>query len=121
MRRASLTTALLVSASLALAGCGGNNDSGDQAPASQQVAGSSQLSSTWPLTGLPVTGDQEVAQQHPVLVTKMDNTESSAPQVGLSSADMVVEELVEGGLTRLAAFYYSDIPDRVGPSTSTFS
>jgi hypothetical protein len=48
----------------------------------------------------------------------MDNTESSAPQVGLGSADMVVEELVEGGLTRLAAFYYSDIPDRVGPVRS---
>ena len=28
---------------------------------------------------------------------------------------MVVEELVEGGLTRLAAFYYSDIPTNVGP------
>ena len=41
----------------------------------------------------------------------MDNTEASAPQIGLGSADLVVEELVEGGLTRLAAFYYSDLPD----------
>ncbi len=31
---------------------------------------------------------------------------------------MVVEELVEGGLTRLAAFYYSDIPGNVGPIRS---
>ncbi len=31
---------------------------------------------------------------------------------------MVVEELVEGGLTRLAAFYYSDIPTNVGPIRS---
>jgi hypothetical protein len=30
----------------------------------------------------------------------------------------VVEELVEGGLTRLAAFYYSDVPDLVGPVRS---
>ena len=48
----------------------------------------------------------------------MDNTVSSQPQVGLSKADMVVEELVEGGLTRLAAFYYSDIPTNVGPIRS---
>jgi hypothetical protein len=43
---------------------------------------------------------------------------SSSPQVGLSKADMVVEELVEGGLTRLAAFFYSGIPTNVGPVRS---
>jgi hypothetical protein len=31
---------------------------------------------------------------------------------------MVVEELVEGGLTRLAAFYYSQIPGNAGPIRS---
>jgi hypothetical protein len=31
---------------------------------------------------------------------------------------MVVEELVEGGLTRLAVFYYSQIPGNVGPVRS---
>ena len=45
----------------------------------------------------------------------MDNTYASAPQVGLGAADLVVEELVEGGMTRLAAFYYSQIPGDVGP------
>jgi hypothetical protein len=72
---------------------------------------------TWPLTGLPVEGGSS-EQKHPVLVLKMDNTESSAPQEGLGSADLVVEELVEGGMTRLAAFYYSDIPGEVGPIRS---
>jgi hypothetical protein len=52
------------------------------------------------------------------MVLKMDNTAASAPQVGLGSADMVVEELVEGGMTRLAAFYYSRIPGDVGPVRS---
>lgn len=119
MRRASLTTAVLLAASLALVGCGGgSDDSGDQTPAAQQVAGGDEVAATWPLTGLPVTGDEEVAQDHPVIVAKMDNTEASAPQIGLGSADLVVEELVEGGLTRLAAFYYSDIPDLVGPVRS---
>ena len=117
MRRAHLTTAVLLAASLALAGCGGDDEPSEETPA-QQVAGSELVDSTWPLTGLPVTGDESSAQTHPVLVAKMDNTSSSAPQLGLGSADLVVEELVEGGLTRLAAFYYSDLPERVGPVRS---
>jgi hypothetical protein len=120
VRRASLTTAVLLTVSLTLAGCGGGDDdpSDEEGTAAQQVAGSEQLAATWPLTGLPVSGDDEAAQDHPVLVAKMDNTYSSSPQVGLASADLVVEELVEGGLTRLAAFYYSDLPDLVGPVRS---
>ena len=58
------------------------------------------------------------APANPVIVTKVDNTSSSAPQVGLGQADMVVEELVEGGMTRLAAFYYSRLPQVVGPVRS---
>ena len=120
MRRAHLTAAALVASSLVLVGCGGGDDesSDDQSPVSQQVAGSEEVAATWPLTGLPVSGLEEVAQDHPVLVAKMDNTYASAPQIGLGSADLVVEELVEGGLTRLAAFYYSEIPDNVGPVRS---
>jgi hypothetical protein len=121
VRRAPLPVAVLIAASLVLAGCGGGDEdapSGDSSPASQKVEGGSTLDSTWPLTGLPVAGDQSASQDHPVLVAKMDNTYSSAPQVGLSKADMVVEELVEGGLTRLAAFYYSTIPGQVGPVRS---
>jgi hypothetical protein len=119
VRRLRMTAALLLSASLLLAGCGGKDASSDETtPASQKVAGGSTLDSTWPLTGLPVSGAESASQDHPVLVTKMDNTYASAPQLGLSHADMVVEELVEGGLTRLAAFYYSDIPGVVGPVRS---
>ncbi|GAA2151838.1 hypothetical protein GCM10009844_34480 [Nocardioides koreensis] len=120
MRRAPLPAAVLIAASLVLAGCGGGDEttSEDSSPASQKVAGGSTLDSTWPLTGLPVSGDQSASQDHPVLVAKMDNTYSSAPQIGLSKADMVVEELVEGGLTRLAAFYYSQVPGEVGPVRS---
>ncbi|MGB0101026.1 MAG: DUF3048 domain-containing protein [Nocardioides sp.] len=108
-----------MAASLVLAGCGGNEEPAeDEAPAAQQVAGADEVASTWPLTGLPVSGDESAEQPYPVLVTKMDNTSSSAPQVGLGEADLVVEELVEGGLTRLAAFYYSQLPTVVGPVRS---
>lgn len=124
MRRAHLTgprslAALLVAASLVLAGCGGDDESsGEETPEAQQVAGADELASTWPMTGLPVEGDETSEQSYPVLVTKIDNTGSSAPQVGLGSADLVVEELVEGGLTRLAAFYHSELPTSVGPVRS---
>ena len=73
------------------------------------------MQGTWPLTGLPAKGP---APDHPVYVVKIDNTESSAPQVGLSKADLVTEELVEGGLTRLAVFFYSASPTQVGPVRS---
>ncbi len=117
MRRARLITTVLLSSSLLLVGCGGGDDSSDDEPqaAAQEVAGSEPVASTWPMTGLPVEGDDDAAQTHPVLVTKMDNTYASSPQIGLGSADLVVEELVEGGLTRLAAFFYSELPDNVGP------
>jgi len=120
VRRARLITTVLLSSSLLLVGCGGGSDSNDSdaSPAAQQVAGSEEVASTWPMTGLPVEGDDDAEQTHPVLVTKMDNTYSSSPQIGLGSADLVVEELVEGGLTRLAAFFYSDIPSNVGPVRS---
>jgi hypothetical protein len=112
------TTATVLTAGLLLAGCSGSDDTGEEATPGQEVAAGSTLSQSWPLTGLDVEGDDSAAQSHPVMVAKIDNTDSSAPQVGLGSADMVVEELVEGGSTRLAAFFYSEIPDQVGPIRS---
>jgi hypothetical protein len=59
-----------------------------------------------------------VDTDHPALVVKIDNTAGARPQVGLSSADIVVEELVEGGSTRLAALFHSTLPDVIGPVRS---
>jgi hypothetical protein len=120
---------LLVAATVAaasLTACGGGDDSGtapQQADPSEpftpaQADEKEVTPDTWPLTGLDVADGQSAAQKHPILVTKVDNTTSSSPQVGLSHADLVVEELVEGGLTRLAVFFYSDVPDNAGPVRS---
>ena len=117
--RTLTTTATFLAASLVLAACGGDEESPtDEGPDAQEIAGGSTLERTWPLTGLDVEGDDSSAQTYPVMVTKIDNTESSAPQQGLGSADLVVEELVEGGMTRLAVFFYSEIPGEVGPVRS---
>lgn len=117
MRRVRLSVAVLLSASLLLAGCSKDDAEPSSAP-TQEVEESETIPATWPLTGLEATGKENPSRKHPVLVTKIDNTSSSAPQVGLGKADLVVEELVEGGLTRLAAFFYSDLPDKVGPVRS---
>lgn len=100
---------------MTLAGCGGDSDSPSSTPESQNTAESSVLSGQWPLTGLPADG---AVPKHPVMVVKIDNTGSSSPQVGLGKADLVAEELVEGGATRLAVFYYSKVPQKVGPVRS---
>ncbi len=128
MRRTSSLSGplvLLVVASLALAGCSGGGEAAEpETVETTHLDGTveevevPEEPQTWPLTGLEVDGEGSAEARHPVLVTKMDNTPSSSPQLGLSHADLVVEELVEGGITRLAAFFYSDIPGTVGPVRS---
>ncbi len=54
----------------------------------------------------------------PVYAVKIDNTGKAHPQVGLSKADVVYVEQVEGGVTRLAAIYSSAYPTYVGPVRS---
>lgn len=116
-RRARVLVALAATAALTLAGCSGDQTETpvDEGPEAQGTAEGLTLSGRWPLTGLPASG---AAPEHPALVVKIDNSPSSSPQVGLAKSDLVVEELVEGGTTRLAVFYYSQLPKRVGPVRS---
>jgi hypothetical protein len=106
---------LVLAGVLALTGCTGESAGPVEPPVAQSTEGAVRLAARWPLTGLPASG---TTVRHPVMVVKIDNTESSSPQIGLRSADLVTEELVEGGLTRLAAFYYSHTPKLVGPVRS---
>jgi Protein of unknown function (DUF3048) N-terminal domain/Protein of unknown function (DUF3048) C-terminal domain len=56
--------------------------------------------------------------EHPSIAVKIDNHEDARPQIGLNRADIVFEELVEGGLTRYLAVWHSDIPESIGPVRS---
>ena len=116
-RRLQALVVLAVVASLALAGCGGKSSDkkSEDRPSSQPTQGGTQLAAVWPLTGLPAP---ETTPNHPVMIVKIDNTAASDPQYGLGHADMVVEELVEGGITRLAAMFYSKLPAKAGPVRS---
>lgn len=63
----------------------------------------------------PLTGTaQETPPNNPAYLVKIENTAGGEPQYGLHKADFVIEELVEGGLTRLAAVFYSNLPTKVG-------
>ena len=67
---------------------------------------------------LPLTGLPGAVPARPALVVKIENSAAARPQRGLLAADLVVEELVEGGITRFAAMYQSRAPGVVGPVRS---
>lgn len=71
------------------------------------------------LTGLTVEDPGVLSR--PALAVKIDNVDSARPQAGLIEADLVYEELVEGGLTRFLAIYHSTDPASVGPVRSARS
>src|SRR5580692_10493375 len=71
---------------------------------------------TAPLTGLPdPTG---LSVKRPALTVKIENTPQALPQWGIDQADVVYEEIVNGGITRLAAIFNSHAPAKVGPVRS---
>jgi len=71
---------------------------------------------TAPLTGLP--DPSGTALTRPALTVKIENTPQALPQWGINQADDVYEEIVNGGITRLAAIFNSQAPDKVGPVRS---
>ena len=72
---------------------------------------------TYPLTGLPaVAGGPSLTRA--ALMVKIDNSQPAWPQSGVDHADVVYEEMVEGGLTRYMAVFQSQDSPRVGPVRS---
>jgi hypothetical protein len=70
-----------------------------------------------PLTGVELARGREVPSR-PVVAVKIGNTEAAYPLSGLHDADVIYEELVEGGLTRFVALYQCHAPTQVGPVRS---
>ena len=73
-----------------------------------------------PIRLAPLTGEvlEDGAVGGPSLAAKIDNHWDARPQIGLEAADLVFEELVEGGLTRYVAVWQSEIPKEIGPIRS---
>ncbi len=105
---------------VALAGCsgGGSKKAGPAttAPGPSTGPSTTAVPAVYPLTGLPVTNPATVGR--PLLAVKIDNSPEARPQAGLDRADVVAEEVVEGGLVRFMAIFQSQDADRVGPVRS---
>ena len=54
----------------------------------------------------------------PALLVKVSNSPEARPHTGLEAADVVFEELTEGGVTRFLAVFHSELPEVVGPVRS---
>jgi hypothetical protein len=77
------------------------------------------VAAVFPLTGeMAGQGDAADRLDLPALGIKIDNAPAARPQIGLAQADVVFEELVEGGVTRFLAVYHSTDPGEVGPIRS---
>jgi hypothetical protein len=105
----------LVALLVLLAGCGGKSKVPGAAPTSPSTTATT-APATFPLTGLASGGAATAAR--PALSVKIDNIDIARPQAGLNTADLVVEEPVEGGLTRLFATWQSKDAGQLGPVRS---
>jgi len=106
-------------AALALAGCASDTSSPED-----EVVTPSETETTEAIvdnaTVAALTGEaiEAGSLSRPALSAKIDNHPSARPQVGLDEADIVFEELVEGGLTRYVAVWHSTLPAEIGPVRS---
>jgi hypothetical protein len=115
--------ALFVAGALLGAACGGGKDKDATAttttaakPAATTSSAPAVAAGTAPLTGLPIADAAKA--KRPALIVKIDNAPKARPQVGLNQADVVIEEKVEDGVTRLFTLFHSGDSDPVGPVRS---
>lgn len=125
-RRGATRAFAVVAAGAVLAGCAaGTPSAGPDKPA---TSGSNHKSATGPtaptadsgpacpLTGTPAPGG--TVPQRSALAVKVDNYPTARPQTGLTAADIVFEEPVEGTITRLVAVFQCHGTSVVGPVRS---
>ena len=111
--------ALVAVAALALSGCAGD-DAATEDEVVTTEGGESAEAIVDDATVAALTGEtiEAGSLSRPALAGKIDNHPSARPQVGLDEADIVFEELVEGGLTRYIAVWHSSLPAEIGPVRS---
>lgn len=112
--RSILAALLAFGAMLGMSSLSACTKSGDGLPAAKPSTLEIKDPPAWPLTGLP----REDQSPHPAVAVKIENTAAARPQSGLESADVVFEEMVEGGLTRYNAIFHSNLPTEIGPVRS---
>jgi Protein of unknown function (DUF3048) N-terminal domain/Protein of unknown function (DUF3048) C-terminal domain len=110
--------ALVASGALVLAACGGSGE--DNAAATTQTTERATTTTAAPIVA-PLTGVVDptgASLSRPALTVKVENTREALPHYGIDQADVIYEEIVEGGITRFAAMFNSHAPDKIGPVRS---
>ncbi len=121
-RRRPPLLVLAVLVAVVVAACGGGSDSAEKPKRTTTTSSSTTPTTTAPavpvapLTGLPDPGGQSLTR--PLLSVKIENSPEARPQTGLDVADVVYEQVAEGGITRFLAMFNSAIPDVLGPVRS---
>lgn len=115
-RRLGRTAAALATiGALALStGCGPEEAQAADAPSEEPAAPPAPVLVLWPLTGVEV----DAVPARPALAVKIENSVAARPQSGLNAADVVWEQVVEGGITRFVAVFHSTLPPDIGPIRS---
>ena len=108
----------LLAASLTLAACSGDAEPKATKEKPSPSPSASESSTPPPPPEPSLLSGRMGVPNGPVYAVKIDNTAKAFPQAGLSKADVVYVEQVEGGVTRLAAIYSSRYPKYVGPVRS---
>jgi hypothetical protein len=106
LSRVALVLSSTVAAAIALTGCaGGTIALPGTTPTPEKVYVSA------PLTGVKYEEGTPEANGlvGPSVACKVDNSEAARPQQNLNKTDVVFDEMVEGGLTRLVAVFHSQI------------
>lgn len=107
---------VIVIAAVAIASGGSSKKPAAKHPAAhKKVPQKPKTARPAPLSGVP--DPSGASFKRPAVTVKINNT-SAAKQYGVDQADVVYEEVVEAGITRLAAIFNSHAPDRVGPVRS---
>jgi len=115
-RRAAPALSLVVLLLATACGGGGDKDDSVTPPPPPPEETTTTLPPVSPLTGLSLTDATKL--NRPALAVKVDNAPAARPQSGLDVADVVFEEIVEGGATRFLAIFHSSDADLVGPVRS---
>ena len=117
------TSVVIALVALATAACGGGAEpkpvaavTPDTSVAEGTVTTEAPALALAPLTGLP--DPSGATENRPSLAVKIDNAPEARPQSGLDVADVVYEEVVEGGVTRFIAIFHSSAPALAGPVRS---
>ena len=119
-------SAAAAAAASLLAGCGGSDSTGTQAQATATPAPTPSPTPEPPYNADVLTGEERAADAKDsriigIMINNISNTsyQNARPQRGLSSAKMLIEIKVEGGITRFCALFddVDDIPE-IGPIRS---